>query len=96
MGESGIFLSPYTDFLLHVAPTVLGGAVAGGIAWAGVRWEQRSMRRALRRVEKAAAWSVHTLLQLSQAHNENHPESKRIDVSELSKILFDGEKRPWP
>lgn len=77
------------DLMLRLTPPIIGGACAGGIAWAGVRWEQRSMRRAMRRHERATKFILHTLIILSQSHNENHqtPESTRIDLSELSQIL---------
>jgi hypothetical protein len=79
------------DYLLRLATPLLGGACAGGVAWGGVRWEQRSMRRAMRRHEKATKFILHTIIILSQSHNENHqaPESVRIDLSELSQILGD-------
>jgi hypothetical protein len=82
----------FIDYVLRLAPPIVGGACAGAIAWATVRWEQRSMRRAMQRHERATKFLLHTVIILAQSHNENHqtPESTRVDLSELSKVLGDG------
>jgi hypothetical protein len=82
------------SFLFQLFMAIVTGAAAGGTFFAAYYWRERMQTEAIRRVERWIEWTVKILLELSEVHNDLHPEAK-VHVGGLSKLLFDATSRPW-
>ena len=78
-----------TAGILTMAGSIAGGIAAGATAWAALRWEQKETRRRLHQGERIFMWLAENFMVLAQAHNENHPGGRKIDVSGLARLLFE-------
>lgn len=78
-----------TSQVLTIIGSIAGGVAAGATAYAAVRWEQRETRRRLHHGERIFSFLAESFIILAQAHNENHPGERRIDVSGLARLLFE-------
>jgi hypothetical protein len=78
-----------TAEIVTIAGSIAGGIAAGATSYLAVRWEQRDMRRRLHHGERIFTWLAEHFMILAQAHNENHPGGRKIDVSGLARLLFE-------
>ena len=83
------------NLALQVVTALATGCAAGGVVYAGITWKQRNATAAIHRTERFVMWVVGVVMEIARVHNEIHPDNS-IDVSGLSKLLFDnGERRTY-
>jgi hypothetical protein len=81
-----------TAEIVTIAGGLFGGIAAGATAYAAIRWNQKEMRQRLHHGERIFTWLAENFMILAQAHNENHPGGRKIDVSGLARLLFEAGK----